>query len=675
MIKEIRAEALQRIRERIKCTDYLTKSKNGFYCCPFCGSGTGPNKTGALKYNEDDKRFKCFSCGKSGDVIDLYRNETGADYNTALSLLAEKAGYNIEAKLAEHRGSQASKKENKKQEDKTPMEERKPAEAPKINAEEKPEIDHSKYYKECRERIYAPEAVAYLNSRGISAETAYKYFIGYDPEADPAESGYKSPRIIVPTSKEQYIGRSIDANEKKYAKMNSKGAAPGIFNYKNAFLENAENCNKPASNVFVTEGFFDALSLLEYGATAISLNSANNAEILLKKLEQEPTEATLILCLDNDDAGQRATEELRQGLQRLNISYIIENVAGKYKDANEALKADPAAFQKNIIDAIDRAGGRPDNTTDYLDTLFSEDVSKFKKEISTGFRELDKKAGGLYPGLYGIAAISSLGKTSFSLQLADQLAELGNDVILFSLEQSKLELVSKSLARIIAGEDPFTNITSLDVRKGKYTQEVQKAISIYKENVGKRVSIIEGNFNCNISFIGSYLRDYIKRTGEKPIIFIDYLQILQPAEDKKQTDKEKMDNIVTELKRLSRELDLTIFVISSVNRVNYLTPIDFESIKESGNIEFTCDVIWGLQLQCLNSELFDKPNAIKEKREEIRKAKAETPRKVELVCLKNRYGISNFSVYFDYFPANDLFKEGRPPEDPQPAGRKAGRKL
>ena len=100
---------------------------------------------------------------------------------------------------------------------------------------------------------------------------------------------------------------------------------------------------------------------------------------------------------------------------------------------------------------------------------------------------------------------------------------------------------------------------------------------------------------------------------------------------------------------------LTVFVISSINRSNYLTPIDFESLKESGGIEYTADVIWGLQLQCLNDPLFSEVNKIKEKRKRIRQEKSENPRKIELQCLKNRYGTANFSCCFDYYPRNDLF--------------------
>lgn len=133
-----------------------------------------------------------------------------------------------------------------------------------------------------------------------------------------------------------------------------------------------------------------------------------------------------------------------------------------------------------------------------------------------------------------------------------------------------------------------------------------------------------------------------------------------------------IDTAVTELKRISREHGLTIFVISSVNRSNYLTPIDFESLKESGGIEYTCDVIWGLQLQCLNDPVFDSKEKVKEKRQKVRDAKAANPRKIELLCLKNRYGIANFSSYFDYYPKHDLYVEGISEDEFLPAHGKTG---
>lgn len=60
--------------------------------------------------------------------------------------------------------------------------------------------------------------------------------------------------------------------------------------------------------------------------------------------------------------------------------------------------------------------------------------------ISTGFTELDcVLEGGLYEGLYIVGAVSSLGKTTFVLQIADQIAQHEQDVLIFSLEMSQYE--------------------------------------------------------------------------------------------------------------------------------------------------------------------------------------------------------------------------------------------
>lgn len=639
-----RETARQTIRQQIPCTKYLKKSKSGLYICPYCGSGTGHNATGALKVYKTNT-WTCHACNKSGDVFDLYQQETGADYNTALSLLAEEAGITIDKYTS-------AKEDFKEMESKTST--------PAADNNKTP-ADFTAYYESCLARIEDPAAVEYLKKRGISIETAKAFNVGYDPQADPAKAPaamgnekkpHPCPRLIIPTSDSHYIARSIDDNTPAaFKKMNPAGTSPDIFNKKILSAQDVQE-------VFITEGAFDALSIIEVGAAAVALNSTSNAGKLIDILKQIPTSATFILCLDNDEAGKKAAGELKEGLTRLNISHIAADICGKYKDPNEALTGDKEAFIAAIEEAKRRTAGKPDNTTNYIDFLMGEDIEKFKDEKKTGFNNLDKETGGLYAGLYVLAAISSLGKTSFALQIADQIAEQGHDVIFFSLEQSRLEMVSKSIARRTAQSDIKTAVTSLSIRKGYLPEQVTKAAKEYKEAVADRISIIEGNFNCNTSFIGEYIRQYIRRNNTRPVVFVDYLQILQPTDEtRRQTVRETVDAATTELKRLSREQGLTIFAISSVNRANYLQPIDFESLKESGGIEYTADVVLGLQLQCLDDDIFSKEGKLKEKREKVKEAKAENPRKIHLVCLKNRYGKATFDCYFNYYPANDLFTE------------------
>lgn len=644
-----REETRQTINAR-PLTDFysLTRSPQGTtnqFICPSCGSGTGKNHTGALTFFPNTNRVCCFN-----PVCDL--GGKGQDTLGALRILWNCT----EQEVFERTGYAADTPE--------PIRSKPAATAPTTAtpppaALEQEPRNLTDYYRECHARLNDPRAISYLQARGISLDTAAQYGIGFDPQSDPANKNHPVPRIICPSSATYYMGRSINPDTPKgFQKMNNKGGTWGAFNGRALYDNSIEK-------VFVTEGAFDALSILEAGAAAIALNGANNADKFIEHLEKHRTNATLILCKDNDPAGQKALDTLRAGLKRLNISYVTADINDGHKDPNEALTADRAKFI-NAVQQLDPA--RPDNVASYMDELMSKDIDAFKesRDRKTGFAMLDDKAKGLYTGLYVVGAISSLGKTTFCTQLADQLAAAGENVLFFSLEQSRLELVSKSLARRTAQQDMTTAVDSLSIRRGYLPRQVLDAVSGYRKDVSDRLSIIEGNFACNLSFIGNYVRRYIRKTGTKPVIFIDYLQILQPEKDDRgrtQSTKETVDTTMTELKRISREHDLTIFVISSLNRSNYLTPVDFESFKESGGIEYTADVVWGLQLQVMNDDIFDSANKIKQKRAKVKEAKQADPRKIELVCLKNRYGVSSYSCYFDYFPKYDLYVET--PEPPE----------
>ena len=627
------------------------------YICPLCGHGNGGDGIAHNPKSKDPGALHCFGCDFSGDVIALYQEDTGKSFAEALDDLSWEIGIDID----KYNPTEAAREAFSEPLEDSPTERKKTAE----NGNQSPERDFTAYYMECLGRLDDPAALEYLKSRGISYETAAAVGIGYDPAADPAGAPgatgneYKAhplPRLIIPTGKGNYATRSIEpATEKKYQKMNCKGGKAGIFNLPVLYSANS-------MGVIVAEGVFDALSFMEIGYPAIALNSTSNTRLLSEALEARRTENTLIICLDNDPAGMKAAAELAKGLDRLNISYICpapsDYLPEGCKDANEALATVGDYDFSETVERIIKEAAKPDNVEDYINSSMSADIEAFGQDKKTGFPLLDSQAGGLYPGLYVIGAISSIGKTTYTAQLADQLAEQGHEVIFFSLEQSRLEMVTKSITRTAAKQSRDLDFTSLSIRKGWLPEKVLKAKDEYVKSVGNRLSIVEGNFNCDVSFIGNYVRRYARQTGVKPVVIIDYLQILQPGESaRRQTTKEAIDSTVTELKRLSRELDITVIVISSLNRSNYLTPVDFESFKESGGIEYTADCIWGLQLQVINDDVFSKSEKIKEKREMIKKAKAANPRQIELVCLKNRYGIANFSCYFEYYPKADLFVE------------------
>ena len=636
-----RDEARNEIRARY--AEYLEPAKKrGTYICPLCGNGTGSTGDGlAVDPHGDRLHLKCFNprCNFYGDLIELYQQQHNCTQQEAFSGLYSYFNISIDEYTAEpQRQPQRAQK--------APQE---------VQYMQEVQKDYTEYYRECKARISDPAAAEYLALRGLSPELAHRFWIGFDPAwRSPAaiERGKNppsSPRLIIPTSTSSYIARDTRPDVKDYAKM--KEGEVQLFNTRD--LYNADD--RP---VFITEGEIDALSIIEAGGLATALGSAANYKMLVDLLRDKRTNNTLILSLDNDDAGRKTSRELAAALQGLNISYISADIAAGYKDPNDALTADREAFTKAIRAAERQTAAKPDSMADYISNAFDEDVERFKAASirKTGFPNLDKAAGGIYPGLYVLGAISSLGKTTLIHQIADQMPGAGEHVLFFSLEHSRFEMASKSLARITAYRNIRSAVSSLDIRKGNITFAVQEAQKVYAKMIAPRMSVIEGNFNCNISFIGDYVARYIKKNGRKPVVIVDYLQILDGLGDQRQTTRDLVDTNVRELKRMSRNHDIPVIVISSLNRTNYLAPVDFESFKESGGIEYTADVVLGLQLDAMNDPLFDKDKHIKEKREIVRNAKAETPRKIQLLCLKNRYGISSYTADFLYYPANDYFK-------------------
>ena len=653
--------AAEAIKASVDCRKYLTKSQSGLYNCPFCGSGTnGNNNTGALKYYETTNTWACFACkangaGKfTGDVIDLYIKETGKDWHNSVIDLARQAGI-LEPIEFDLPGKRSTAAEDFKT----------PAAAPAAHsligqtAATQPPADYRAYYAECMSELQnADEAKAYLQGRGISLETAIACNIGFDRRADPANAPgalktdpkrHPAPRLIIPTSAAHYVGRRIDGG-KEFEKLNSKGSAPGIFF--------SQALDSGADYIFVTEGAFDAMSVLEVNQMAIALNSASNCDLLINTLEAKPITSTLILCLDADKAGKAATDKLREGLRRLNVSFITADINCGHKDPNEALVADREAFTAAVKRATESTAARPDNTALYLDEMMAGDLERRRAagKKPTGLQNLDAATGGgLRPGLFLIGAGTSIGKTTFCSQLADGLAENGSDVIYFSLEQSRLEMMAKSLSRGTAVLDMKNAVTGSEIMDGHITPLVMQAVERHKATVGNRLSLVEAGFNADANYITDYVRRYVRENGTRPVVFVDYLQILLPGTDKRTDKREAVEESLSKLVLLKRELDLTIIAIVSLNRNSYLQPFSFESIKETGLAEFSADAVWGLQLQCFDEPLFDEEKKLKEKRERVKEARAEIPRKIKLVSLKHRGQQAIYSCSFTYYPQYDLF--------------------
>lgn len=359
-----------------------------------------------------------------------------------------------------------------------------------------------------------------------------------------------------------------------------------------------------------------------------------------------------------------------------------------YVDSQRGSGNDPAPV--SLADIAQNAVQNPEmlesiSVSEYLDSgQFSKDIEYFQEfsDRKTGFPNLDQYLT-LYPGLAVLGGAASLGKSTFAINLTENLLRRGETVLYFALEQAPVELVSKMVSRRLfesAGLDPQkTKYTNLDIKNGVTGAEITAAEMAVADDV-ENLWVIECDFQLTADDIAQTVDRFTQEhPDKKPVVIIDYLQLLAPARSVRATDQRtQIDYSVKRLKSLQREHGLLIIMISNFNRSAYNLPVGYESFKESGLIEFTCDYVWGLQLGIVGEPRFfnqlraDGSGRTKtaattpdQKSMMIYEASREMPKRVQFVSLKSRNGKQSYKVNFKYWMQYDYFQEDQEnPADP-----------
>ena len=655
---------LDEIRKHLRDELQPAHGQRGKYICPLCHSGTGAKGTAALSVYDEGRHWKCFSCNECGDIFDLISKRDGVSLSEATKIAKNRYGGGMET--PSYRAKEA----------------RLTAEPERtIQAVEEPKRDFKAEIQLFHEAIKGSEGAAYLAGRGITEASMERFRLGYDAQRR---------QVIIPyNAKCSYYGMRNIAPDAMHAHDKPKGITAPLFNA--AALRSEKPC-------YVVESPLCAISIMQEGGNAVALGGTN-LHLLQAEIEKQRPAAPLLLALDNDQPkqdgrrpGQDAAEKLSAWLTERGIAWSMANVAGDYKDPNEALQKEPEAFRQRVISMAADIQNRTEIAASHQQEQYKAESaagfveafingvqeSKSTPPVPTGFYGLDKMLdGGLYEGLYIVGAISSLGKTSFVLQMCDQIAAAGRDVLFFSLEMSRYELMAKSISRYtkrITDEERLPSCvakTTRGILTGKrydaYSpQEVKtiaQAIDRYKEQTASHIWFIEGMGDISTAVVRAKVENHIKLTGRRPVVVIDYLQILL-GQDSHASDKQNTDRNVMDLKLISRDFKIPVMGISSLNRDNYTEPINTAAFKESGAIEYGSDCLIGLQYVGMEWQAGEKEQARNQRIRELfneNNAKAQKGEgvEIEIRLLKNRNGSKGTSDPVTFYPMFNLFEESQ----------------
>lgn len=313
-LKELLPDYLNLLEEQGK----VESRGEGYYVCPFCNSGDKKNYTAA--FHIDGTRYNCFACSEHGDIFDLVAHmenlpsDWKKHYNRTLRIMRPYLGGNKSTKSREEY-------------------------IPEFTIP----VDYTEYLHKCHENVAQTD---YFLKRGLSKETMDRFNLGYDSEKNLVTIPYNSDC-------KGYVDRVLWDGDSKYYKHGNE-----LFNVNALYEVRINECfSRDSDYVFICEGQVDAMSFTEIGLDAVGLGSVNEVSKLIKKLKEKPSYKILVLALDNDKAGRRATGKFIEELAEteLNQKYIVySSLYGKYKDANEFLMADRKGFIEKIKAVVDR---------------------------------------------------------------------------------------------------------------------------------------------------------------------------------------------------------------------------------------------------------------------------------------------------------------------------------
>lgn len=382
-------DGISEVKDKINIVDYIggyvqlkRTGKNFKGLCPF-----HKEKSPSFIVTEELQRYKCFGCGKSGDIFNFVMDYEGLEFGEALKLLAEKAG--VELKVDPQF---------------------KLAKSSTDNIERVNNLAATFYHNLLMNHDYGKISRAYLKKRNLTPEIIREFKLGYSPNSwdslsktlikreykpdDLVKAGlarYKKngtevydvfrTRLIFPLV--DYLGKTVGFAGRSLL----EGQIPKYLNtqetplyHKEKFLYGLHLSKKHIHEkdaAIIVEGYFDMISLYQHGfknVVASSGTALTSGQLgLIKRLS-----TNIILVFDGDAAGVQAAIRGIDVVQNAGLNLKIVTLPSDVKDPDELMQKEPMRFHE----CLDRALPVWDFYFSYVSKTYKFDDVYEKKRAS-----------------------------------------------------------------------------------------------------------------------------------------------------------------------------------------------------------------------------------------------------------------------------------------------------
>ena len=244
------------------------------------------------------------------------------------------------------------------------------------------------------------------------------------------------------------------------------------------------------------------------------------------------------------------------------------------KEESSALEhvGKPNGAIKQVIDKFDRISKDPDSL----------------RGTPTGYKDLDEITNGLQRSdLILLAARPAVGKTSFAMNLAINVALGGNTVAVFSLEMPKTQLMQRAICSV--AKVPMGKALSGQMN----IDEWKRVWAATKQLEASEIYVDDSSLTTPAQLLSKCRRLKAKQ-GKLDFVMIDYLQLMTADKKNKENRQTEISEITRNLKIAAKELNVPILVLSQLSRdiekrEGHLPQLS--DLRESGSIEQDADIV------------------------------------------------------------------------------------
>ena len=232
-----------------------------------------------------------------------------------------------------------------------------------------------------------------------------------------------------------------------------------------------------------------------------------------------------------------------------------------------------------------------------IDSVLTGVISKFDeltndksslKGIKTGFTKLDNLLNGLHPSdLVIIAARPAVGKTSFAMNIVENVALQGLSCAVFSLEMGK-DQIGERMVCSVAG------VSMEKAKKGLISRSEWLKILKAREQLAKAKIYIDDSAVIRPRELISKCRRLTGRGDGLDLIMVDYIGLMTPDKVRNSDSRQnEISEISRSLKILAKELKVPVLALSQLNRAVETRKgrPQLSDLRESGAIEQDADIV------------------------------------------------------------------------------------